>query len=137
MRQYSAMQELYDALFAYCQRKLHIDTYDMLPGNVPYPFVVLDSTQTITDAYKVGKVPTEIITLQVFAEREQRKDLNLFLESINDLRKVATRHFAYFALPDQNDVNMIEEQDGNDNLLHATISLHFVAYQQGERNVTR
>lgn len=128
MRQYSAMQELYDALFAFCQRKLSVGTYDTLPGEVPYPFVVLDSTQTINDGYKIGAVPTEVVTMQVFAKREQRKQLNLLVDSLNDLRKVTTKHFAYYSIPDSNTINTIEEQDGNDELLHATISLHFVAY---------
>ena len=130
MRQYSAMQELYDALFSFCQNKLNVGTYDMLPGEVPYPFVVLDSTQTVNVGYKSGTVPTEIVTMQVFAKREQRNQLNLLVDRLNDLRKVTTKHFAYYSIPDSNDITTNEEQDGNDELLHATISLHFTAYKQ-------
>lgn len=129
MRRYSAMQELYDALFAYCKNQLGIDTYDTLPGEVPYPFIVLDSTQTITDAYKVGAVPTEVVTMQIFAKREQRKQLNLLVESLNDLRKITTLHYTYYANANDNSINTLEEEDGNDELLHTTVDMHFTAYQ--------
>lgn len=129
MRQYSAMQELYDALFNYCKKRLGVGTYDTLPGEVPYPFIVLDSTQTITDAYKIGAVTTEVVTMQIFAKREQRKQLNLLVESLNDLRKITTLHYTYYANTNDNSINTLEEEDGNDELLHTTLSVHFVAYQ--------
>lgn len=125
----SAMQELYDALFAYCQGFKGFGVHDVLPDmDASYPFVVLDSTQKVVDAYKIGSVPHEIVTLQVFAKREQRKELNEFIDTITGLRGVTTSNFDYQARLDENTVIMQTEDVDNDQLLHATIGLHFVAY---------
>lgn len=134
----SAMQELYDALFAYCQQYHgNFGVYDTLPGmDASYPFVVLDSTQTIVDAYKIGKLPHEIVTLQVFTKRDQRKELNDFVDNITSLRNVTTSHFAYMARLDENTVNVMTEDVDNDELLHATVILHFVAYHQNNESTS-
>lgn len=136
MVQYSAMQELYDALFAYCQ-KFNVGVYDTLPGSsATYPFITLDSTQVVVDAYKRGEVPHDIITLQIFATRDQRKQLNQIVDSLATLRNVTTAHFAYFARLDDNTVTTRQEDADNETLLHATLSLHFVAYHQNNKSTS-
>lgn len=137
MTKASAMQELYDALFAYCQDKTGFGVYDVLPdSDATYPFCVLDSTQTVIDAYKIGELPHEVITFQVFATREQRKQLNEFIDRLANLRNVTTEHFAFMARLDQNTLATQTEDVDNMQLLHATLSLHFVAYKQDNESVS-
>ena len=126
----SAMQELYDALFAYCQQIEGFGVYDALPSSdADYPFAVLDSTQTVIDAYKIGELPHEVITMQVFATREQRKQLNAVIDKLASLRTVSTDHFSYDARLDQNTLATQTEDVDNTQLLHATLNLHYVAYK--------
>lgn len=136
MENSSAMQELYDALFSYCQQAGGFGVYDVLPSSGAfYPFAVLDSTQTVIEAYKIGTLPHEVITLQVFATRKQRKQLNEFIDKLADLRDVTTEHFAYMARPDQNTLATQTENVDNMQLLHATLNLHYVAYKQENKSV--
>lgn len=120
-------QSLFDEIFAISQ-SLGYDTYDYKPVNeVTYPFVEIESSQTVHLVNKTDVKGNVIVSLSVWGLHKKRKQVSEMASELFDrARRVeSTEGYNWAINYGASDIQMLEDTTTNTPLKRALINLEF------------